>query len=211
MPALRRSSKTRYFVFLAVAGGHALVLIVLLGRSGATLLPSPAATPIRAFLVLRLAHPRAPLRSAPTHRTAAPLAPLVEPITVAAPAPLLIDGGAPSIDWSAAARQAAAAALKSRKRISFGFPPGGTSAITLAVPSAHTPAHYAGESDRTAAGEHIEWTSDRCYVASDPPVPGEPDFLKKARVSRGGCLPPDGPDPAELFKSLPAYKKLHPP
>ena len=116
------------------------------------------------------------------------------------------------IDWNAAARQSAAATLErgKRKRISFGFPPGGKSAITLGVPSPSSPAHYAGESDRTASGETTQWTSDRCYIVSDAPIPWEPDVMKHARVTRGGCLPPPGPDPGELFKSLPAYKKLHP-
>ena len=209
--ALRISSKSRYFVFLAVAGGHALVLAVLLYRSATTLLPSPAGTPITAFLLLRPAHLRAPPVPAPLNRTSVPIAPLVAPIAVAAPGPLMTSPGGCTVDWNAAAKQAAASALKTRKRISFGFPAGGESAITLGVPSRHTPAHYAGESDRTVAGEHVEWTSDRCYVASDPPLPGEPDFLKHARVSHSGCLPPDGPDPGELFKSLPAYKKYHPP
>lgn len=116
----------------------------------------------------------------------------------------------PAIDWNAAARRAAAAVLGRRKRKDFGFPPGGKSAITPGVPSPATPAHYAGESDRTPDGEITEWVSARCYVVSDPPLPGEPDFLKNARITRGGCLPPPGPDPGELFKSLRAYKKYHP-
>ena len=33
---------------------------------------------------------------------------------------------------------------------------------------------------------------------------------QSARVTRSGCLPTPGPDPGDLFKSLPAYKKLHP-
>jgi hypothetical protein len=117
---------------------------------------------------------------------------------------------APAIDWNAAARRAASAALAPPKRISFGFPPGGGSAITLGVPSPSSPAHHAGESDRTADGEVTEWISDRCYIISDPPTLGEPDFLAHARVTRSGCLPPPGPAPGELFESLPSYKKYHP-
>lgn len=211
MEALRISSKNRYLVFLAVAGTHALVLAVLVRRSTTALVPSATGPPIATFLVLRPALPHGPLVPSPLSRISAPIAPIVKPITVAAPAPLAASPGDRAIDWNAAATWAAAATLKARKRISFGFPPGGKSAITLRVPSPHTPAHYAGESDRTVAGRDTEWTSDRCYVMSDPPVPGEPDFLRRARVSHFECLPPDGPDPGELFKSLPAYKKYHPP
>jgi hypothetical protein len=140
----------------------------------------------------------------------APVAPLVAPITLPPPAPTITVPNGPAIDWNAAARSAAVAVLGRRKRKTFGFPPGGKSAITLGVPSPATPAHYAGESDRTPDGEVTEWVSERCYVVSDPTLPGEPDFLKNARVTRGGCLPPPGPDPGELFKSLRAYKKYHP-
>lgn len=211
MEALRISSKNRYLVFLTVAGAHAVVLAVFLGRSTTALLPSAAGPPIATFLVLRPAFVHAPLAPSPLSRISAPIVPIVEPITVAAPAPLATSPGGRAIDWNAAARRAAAAILETRKRVSFGIPPGGKSDITLGVPSPHTPAHYAGESDRTPGGGNTEWTSDRCYVMSDPPVPGEPDFLRRARVSHFGCLPPDGPDPGELFKSLPAYKKYHPP
>jgi hypothetical protein len=209
--ALRTTGKNRYLLFATVAGAHALVLAVLLGRSTMALLPSSSEPPIAAFFILHLARPHALFVPSPLNRNSALIAPIVAPITVAPPAAPITSPGRQTIDWNAAAARAAAATLKAHKRVSFGFPPGGKSAITLGVPSPHTPAHYAGESDRTVAGEHVEWTSGRCYVMSDPPVPGEPYFLEHARVSHGGCLPPDGPDPGELFKSLPAYKKYHPP
>lgn len=200
--------RSRYLVFLAVAGAHSLALAVFLGRSATVLLSSSTVPPLAAFLLLRPVRPRAPVARPRLNASFAPAVPVVEPITVAPPAPFAASPRA--IDWSSAAKRAAATVLQRGKRISFGFPPGGKSAITLGVPSRHTPAHYAGESDRTVAGEHVEWTSERCYVTSDPPVPGAPDFLEHARVSRGGCLPPAGPDPGDLFKSLPAYKKHHP-
>lgn len=204
-------AKTRYLVFVAVAATHAVVVAVLVGRSTMVRLSAAGGEPISAFLVTRAMRPRSPVVRPRLNAGSALLAPIAEPITLAPPSSLVMRPGGRDIDWNAAAKQAAAATLAPHKHVSFGFPPGGTSAITLGVPSPHTPAHYAGESDRTSMGEHIEWTSDRCYVESDPPVPGEPDFLKHARVSRGGCLPPDGPDPGGLFKSLPVYKKLHPP
>lgn len=205
------SGKNRYFVLVVVAGAHALVLGVLLGESRALRLSSPGGTALTAFILMRPARLRSPMARPALGGSAAPIAPLIAPITIAPPARVVTGVNGRAVDWEAAARRAAAAALARGKRISFGFPAGGKSAITLGVPSPSTPAHYAGESDRTPDGEDTEWISDRCYVISDPPVPGTPDFLKNARVTRGGCLPPPGPDPGELFKSLPAYRKLHPP
>ncbi|MGH8260673.1 MAG: hypothetical protein ACREUG_13425, partial [Steroidobacteraceae bacterium] len=135
MDALRISSKNRYVVILAVAGVHALVLTVFLGRTSTELLPSPTVPPMVAFLLLRPARQHAPVVPSPLNRTAVSIEPIVEPITVAAPAPLTTIRGRQTIDWNAAAKRAATAALKTRKQISFGFPPGGKSAITLGVPS----------------------------------------------------------------------------
>ena len=78
---------------------------------------------------------------------------------------------------------------------------------------AHAPdfsGRHPGDSYRLEGGEEIQWVSDRCYVASDPPAPWEPDILKLAGMTHTVCLPPNGPSPGELFKSLPAYKKYHP-
>jgi hypothetical protein len=204
-------NKRRYLVLAAVVGVHALVLGVLLNSSRTLSLSASGGTPLEAFILMRAAR-RHPLPAPPLPgETSAPIAPVVEPITLAPPGPVTMSPGGQAIDWNAAANRAATRALATRKRISFGFPAGGKSAITLGVPSPHTPAHHAGESDRTAGGDHIEWTSDRCYVESDAPLPGEPDIIKRARITHSSCLPAPGPDPGELFKSLPAYKKLHPP
>ncbi|MGA7538262.1 MAG: hypothetical protein WBW93_05795 [Steroidobacteraceae bacterium] len=203
-------NKNRYLVFIAVAGAHAVILGVLIGDSRAIRLPSWTGVPLTAFILRLAAHPRAPIARPRLGETPAPLAPMVEPITLAPPLLPLENPNGRTIDWDAAAREDAATALKRKKPMSFGFPAGGKSALTLGVPSAHSPAHYAGESDRTETGEVIQWTSDRCYVISDPPSLAEPDFLKNARITHFGCLPPPGPSAGELFKSLPAYKKYHP-
>jgi hypothetical protein len=202
--------KNRYLVFIAVAGAHAVILGMLLGSSRTISLVSSTGIPLTGFLVMPAARRRSPLARPRLGRSMTPVAPLAEPITLAPPAVPLGNQSRGPIDWDAAARKAAAAVLRRRKQVTFGFPEGGKSALTLGVPSPHTPAHHAGESDRTATGEEIEWTSDRCYVVSDPPSLAEPDFLKNARITHAGCLPPDGPSPGELFKSLPAYKKHHP-
>jgi hypothetical protein len=206
------SNRKRSLVFVLVAGVHALALGGLFSASRVVRLLAPGDASITAFIVMPLVHLRSPIARPQLETGATPLAPIVEPITLPLPASAsaITTPGGRAVDWEAAVGQSAAAALEHHKRISFGFPAGGKSAITLGVPSPSTPAHYAGESDRTVSGQDTEWTSDRCYVVSDPPLPDEPDFLKHARISHFGCLPPAGPDPGELFKSLPAYKKHHP-
>ena len=204
-------NKRRYLVLAPVVGIHALVLGVLLSSSRSLILSAPGGTPLEAFILMRAARRHPPPAPALPGETSSPIAPVVEPITLALPGPVTTSPGGRAVDWNAAANRAASRVLAPHKRISFGFPPGGKSAITLGVPSPHTPAHHAGETDRTVGGDITTWTSDRCYVESDAPLPGEPDIIKRARVTHSGCLPPPGPDPGELFKSLPAYKKLHPP
>jgi len=203
-------NEKRYLVFLAVAGAHALALAVLIRGSREFGLPFTRVVPIEAFVILPASRRRAPGTPPRLDASPPPLAPLVEPITVPVPAIAPAGPGSRSIDWNAATRRAAAAMLRRRPAISFGFPTQ-VSPIMRGMPPPDRAAHHAGESDRTVSGEHIEWTSDHCYVASDPPVPGEPDFLARARVSRAGCLPKPAPDQSALFKSLPAYKRLHPP
>ncbi|MGH8290142.1 MAG: hypothetical protein ACREV7_14125 [Steroidobacteraceae bacterium] len=203
-------NKNRYLVIIAVAGAHAVILRVLIGSPGAISLPSWTGVPLTAFILRLTAHPRTPIARPQLGATPAPLVPLVEPITLAPPPLPVRSLRSHDIDWDVAAREAAASVLERKKRISFGFPAGGQSALTLGVPSSRSPAHHAGESYRTESGEVIQWTSDRCYLVSDPPSLAEPDFLKNARITHFGCLPPPGPPPGELFKSLPAYKKYHP-
>lgn len=204
-------NKRRFLVLAPVMGVHALALGVLLSSSRTFSLSASGGTPLEAFILARAARRHPPLAPPPLGGISSPIAPIVEPITVAPPASVATSRAGGAVDWNAAATRAATRALVHHKHISFGFPPGGTSAIMLGVPSPHTPAHHAAESDRTIQGGDVEWTSDRCYVESDAPLPGEPDIIKRARVTHFSCLPPPGPDPGELFKSLPAYKKHHPP
>lgn len=202
--------KSRYFIFIVVAGAHAVLVGVLLNRSRAISLSYSTGLSMTAFLLRRVARPRAPVARPRLGETPARLAPIAEPVT---PTPPRLPARSPrgrAIDWNAVAAEAAASVLARRKHRSFGFPAGGKSALTLGVPSRSSP-HHAGESYRTQMGEEIEWTSDRCYVVSDRPSPWEPDFLRHARITRSVCLPPAGRAPGELFRSLPAYAKHHPP
>ena len=132
-----------------------------------------------------LARPRPRSSVEPNFASAVtPLAPIAEPITLAPPdIPVRHPSGA--IDWESEATQAAAAVLRPSKRISFGFPDR-KSSLALGARS-QSPAHYAGEMYRTQTGEVVVWTSDNCYLVSDPPLPGEPDFLARARITRAGC------------------------
>lgn len=145
---------------------------------------SPTVTPITAFILTHPARQHSPIAPPRLNETSPP--PITEPITLAPPALPVISPSAPTIDWKAEVSQSVAVILQPSKRISFGFPAGGKSAITLGVPSASSP-HYAGESYRSEGGEQIYWVSDHCYMVSDPPSLFEPDFLKNASVSRIGC------------------------
>lgn len=156
--ALRMRNRNRSLVFVAVAGAHAVILGVLIGSSRRIGLPSWTGVPVTAF-VLRAVRRRAPVARPRLDEIPTRLSLIAEPITPASP-PLPVQGPSGSaIDWHAAAREAAAAVLERKKRISFGFPAGGTSALTLGVPFPYSPAHHAGESERTGTGEVIEWTS----------------------------------------------------
>ena len=201
-------NKKRYFVLVAVVGAHALIIGVLLSASRAIRQSSSTGISMTAFILRRAAHLRIPI--ARPRLDAARVVPTVEPITLTPPAPAVLSPtGQAAIDWDASARAVVAAALRPRKRITFGFPTG-TSPIMRGAHPPDTSGHHAGDSYRIEGGEEIEWVSDRCYVASDPPPLWEPDILKRAAMTHTVCLPPNGPPPGELFKSLPAYKKYHP-
>ncbi len=69
--------------------------------------------------------------------------------------------------------------------------------------------HFAGESDSSPTRK-VVWINERCYVESEAPPPGTPDFLARARISRTACPgASDGTFAGEMFKDLPAYKREH--
>jgi hypothetical protein len=75
------------------------------------------------------------------------------------------------------------------------------------TPSA--PKHFAGE-NYSSPTRKVVWINDRCYVESEAPPPGTPDFLARARISRTACPgASDGMFSGEMFKDLPAYKREH--
>jgi hypothetical protein len=180
---LQTPNRNCYLVLVAVAGVHALVIAALLSTSRSISLSFPTVVPITALFLKRPTRPRSIPRPQLNETSAQSI---TEPITLAPPALPVIRPSGPAIDWNAEANRSVAKILEPVRRISFGFPSGGQSAITLGVPSPSSP-HYRGESYRAEGGEQIYWLSDHCYMASDPPSLFEPDFLKNARVSRIGC------------------------
>jgi hypothetical protein len=184
LKAVRTPNRNRYLVLAAVAGVHAVAIGVLLGRSRFISLYSPTVIPLTAFILTRPTRPRSPIPRPLLNRTYVPS--LTEHMVVAPPTIPVISPSGPAIDWKAEMSRTVARIQKPGRHISFGFPPGGQSAITMGVPSPSSP-HYAGESYRAEGGEQIYWVSDHCYLVSDPPSLFEPDFLNNARTTRGGC------------------------
>jgi hypothetical protein len=182
--AVPTPNRNRFVVLAAIAGFHAVVIGVLLSRSHSLSQYSPTVVPLAAFMLTRPARQRLPIRRPQLSEIYGP--PSSRHIIVAPPTlPAMIPGG-PSIDWKGQMSSAVTKVLKPRRRVSFGFPPGGQSAITMGVPSPSSP-HYAGESYRAEGGEEVYWVSDHCYLVSDPALPFEPDFLNNARTTRVGC------------------------
>lgn len=178
-------NKRRRLIFVAVAGAHAAALAALLSMSRSISLSSPTTIPLMAFVLTQPARPHPPIARQRLDET--PARPIVEPITVVPPALSVRASSGPAIDWSTEATRSVAKILApGKQRLAFGFPQRGESAITLGVPSRSTP-HYAGESYRLDTGEAIVWTSDHCYLVSDPPSLFAPTFLQNARVTRMMC------------------------
>lgn len=203
------SNKKRYFALVAVVGAHAVIIGVLCSTSRAVHMSSSTGISMTAFILRRAVPPRMPIARPRLGDTAAPVAPTVEPITLTPPPPAVLSPTGQAIDWDASAKAVVATALRTRKRITFGFPIG-TSPIMRGAHAPDFSGHHAGDSYRIEGGEVIAWVSDRCYVASDPPPLWEPDILKRAEITHTVCLPPSGPSAGELFRSLPAYKEHHP-
>lgn len=184
MRALRTPDKKRYLVLVAVAGAHALVVGVLFDESRWINQSAPTITAITAVVLTRAPRLRVPIER--PRLNMASVQPVTAAITFAPPVLPATGSIGSTIDWEAQVKRAVTRTLERSTHISFGFPAGGQSAITLGVPSPSSP-HYAGEQYRAEGGEQIYWLNDHCYMASDPPSLFEPDFLKSARLARVGC------------------------
>jgi hypothetical protein len=76
-------------------------------------------------------------------------------------------------------------------------------------PFAPPPIHHAGDSDTNESGETVVWISDKCYQVSGNMLT-VPDVMAHARLPRTLCTGSSNEPRGDLFKDLPAYKKLHP-
>jgi len=111
-----------------------------------------------------------------------------------------------TIDWAMEAERAAAAISNAPKTREFGSHREANSQQKQQHPA---PAHQVGEGYRDPYGNTIIWVSDKCYVVSERGVLGAPDVLARSRPTYTTCVDTSAPE-GELFKDLPAYKKLHP-
>ncbi|MGH8217508.1 MAG: hypothetical protein ACREUT_02905 [Steroidobacteraceae bacterium] len=161
-------------------------------------LPLPAARPERAK-PRELKRPRAlPRNPRASVESLAPIMPSTAPI--AAPR-----ARAP-VDWWAEAERVVRDRLRSAEQASA---PSGR--IDLHIGSrVDAPAHYAGESYRDELGGKIVWVSGKCYIESDPPLPGTPPVLAATRGTRTVCPGASSAPRGDLFKDLPAYRKYRP-
>jgi hypothetical protein len=103
--------------------------------------------------------------------TISPMAPSVAPISITRPR-------APVAWWREAVR-----VVKERTHAAPTLPESGRIDLHIGSPG-EAPAHHAGESYRDELGATIVWVSDKCYIESDPPLPGTPPALR-ARESHG--------------------------
>lgn len=111
------------------------------------------------------------------------------------------------IDWDAAARGAANDTAGARRARPFGRNPATEAAPTPGGPDSTV--HHAGEQYREADGTSVVFISDRCFIASAPPLLGTPDVIARAVPTRTVCKGDPGWSRADLFKDLPAYGRYH--
>jgi hypothetical protein len=209
--------RSRYVVVIAVAATHvALIAILVAASRGRPSQRVGEAAPTVVVFVPQLKIERTPPAQLP--RVSVPRSDRV-PLPERAPSPEATlpvpeeDSSTaihPDVDWYKEAGRSAAriARAEAAKRGSKGAPE--EHDAPSKDPWWPKGVHQAGEEEVTN-GQTIEWISDRCYVKSDVPPPATPDFLARARISKGGCKDPSaGAARGDLFDNLPAYRKLHP-
>ncbi len=132
------------------------------------------------------------------------------PITPPSPAPssgaVQSDSQQP-IDWAEEAAREAGALTSN----AITLPQSSDRAPPRPAPSpfAPPPTHHAGDSYTNESGETIVWISDSCYQVSGNMLT-VPDVMAHARLPRTLCPRLSNKPRGDLFKDLPAYKKLHP-
>jgi hypothetical protein len=200
------SGPRRGVALLAVVLLHAGLLVIvtfaLRTRGGA----SRPADLVSTLIFLEVPPPSGPAPGA-ADATRPSLTPLPSTaITLPPLTPPLAQG---PVDWQAAAQAAAAAAAGANAARASGHNP-----ASDALPAAPSPAyavHEPGEQYRDWDGTAIVWVSDRCFIASAPPLLGTPDVIARAGATHTVCKgDPGWDDPGHLFKDLPAYERYHP-
>jgi hypothetical protein len=214
MDARARPIAYRSWTALVVIVLHALILGAILVFSRTRLSKPTAATPLEVEFLNRPA-PSAPAppppspphtaRMRPETPTRGPTQPSSNTAltpSVAAPPTLSTPG---PVDWT---REASiVAAIQGSEAAAAAPSTGGTP--TVQSPFQPPPAHYAGEEIAAANGDTMVFVSANCYqvVPRIPPIQNGMDNHKPLQVY---CMRRSKAARGDLFKDLPAYKKLHP-
>jgi hypothetical protein len=130
--------------------------------------------------------------------------PLQVPLPDIAIGPADVPGSA--IDWAGEAQREGASSPAPSQAIRFGEIPHASQEHASSQATTR-PTHHPGEQYRDTLGNSIVWISDRCYLVSESTTIGVPQNLVPTRTV---CQGDSGEARGDLFKSLPAYKKLHP-
>ncbi len=199
--------RSRYTASLGVLALHVAVLTGLL-IAGQTRLPTtPAATPIVLLVLPQNAAPTVPPLPTRSDRRkkvlAAPLPPPPDALTVITPNPISGTAG-PSIDWSQEAHNVAASIARDAAALDEKNSPALSNS-----PFAARPPHHKGEQIPTADGRWMVFVSENCYQLSK-------DLTHITNATNTGvaiqtyCNRRSKEPRGDLFKQLPAYKRLHP-
>jgi hypothetical protein len=196
----------RYAVIILVGGLHGLILFIVLTPHRSREVPDDDVS-----ITMALYFPPPVETPAPPPRTrrpkvavaAAPSAPAA-PESMAPLAPPVPDGDArTSVDWMAEEETVAGAYAAKHGAVDAGAAARSGTATSAASP------HHAGESYTLSTGQKIVWTSDSCYLISDPPDLATPNAFAHLAQARIGCQA-TSTSQGDLFKQSPTYQKYHP-
>jgi hypothetical protein len=199
--------RARYLTLIVVIALHAALIVMLVKfnqvRNASTLTSTP--------LQLRFLPPeRAPLTppGLPSKGSfkSFDVVPPTLPTLTAVPMESSEVDSTKSIDWAAEAKIVAAASAAGASHRPFGTHVPSEAAASAAAGASSTPAHKAGDQDRTDTGDWVVFVSNNCYQISKAlsgilrALPLQTYCLRKGKEAPRG----------DLFQQLPAYKKYHP-
>lgn len=200
--------RSRYFALVVVSAMHVSLVIALLIAAKIRVLRS-ATNSIELLVLTPTTAPRTAVPApahAIRHKEATPsVVPPSSAITIFPQAPAVESAG-PTVDWAQEAQNVAAsiaknAAAESHQESALGASP--------RSPFAPPPAHHKGEQIPTADGQWIVYVSDDCYQMSKSITYIE-NATNTGMILQTYCNRPSKVPRGDLFKQLPAYKKLHP-